>query len=171
MGERWGLSGPSRHLAAVLERRPQRPRAGNEVNAVKFVGAHERLVDDKGRLALPAAYRPYLGEQCYLSIGEDQCIDVIPYESYEAISDDIDARVKRGELSRSRQRALSWSTALVTLDKQGRINIDEQLRSYAGISTEERVMVAGNHDRLEIWSSERFQREKSAGQLDLAGSE
>jgi MraZ protein len=138
---------------------------------VKFVGAHERLVDDKGRLALPAAYRPYLGEQCYLSIGEDKCIDVIPYDSYETIADEIVERVKRGEVSKSRQRALAWSTALVTLDKQGRINLDEQLRTYAGIAVEERVMVAGNHDRLEIWSAERFHREKAAGQLDMAGSE
>ena len=141
------------------------------MRAVKFVGAHERLVDDKGRLALPAAFRPYLGDQCYLSIGEDQCIDVIPYDSYEAIADEVVERVKRGEISKSRQRALAWSTALATLDKQGRINVDEQLRTYAGIGAEERVMVAGNHDRLEIWSLDRFQREKAAGQLDLAGNE
>lgn len=141
------------------------------MNAVKFVGAHERLVDDKGRLALPAAFRPYLGEQCYLTIGEDKCIDVIPYDSYEAIADELVERVKRGEISRSRQRALAWSTSLVTLDRQGRINLDEQLRAYAEIRPEERVMVSGNLDRIEIWSVGRYLREKDAGQHAMAGEE
>ena len=46
-----------------------------------FVGAHERQLDDKGRVALPATYRAHLGEHCYLVKGTDMCVDVIPSEA------------------------------------------------------------------------------------------
>ena len=48
-----------------------------------FVGAHERQLDDKGRVALPATYRTHLGEHCYLVKGTDKCVEVIPSEAFE----------------------------------------------------------------------------------------
>ena len=41
-----------------------------------LVGVHERQLDDKGRLALPSAFRDDLDERCYLVLGEDRCINV-----------------------------------------------------------------------------------------------
>ena len=41
-----------------------------------FVGVHERQLDDKGRLALPSAFRALLGDACYLVYGDDRCVDV-----------------------------------------------------------------------------------------------
>ena len=43
-----------------------------------FVGAHERQLDDKGRVALPATYRAHLGEHCYLVKGTDKCVEENP---------------------------------------------------------------------------------------------
>ncbi len=135
-----------------------------------FVGTHERQLDDKGRVALPAAFRNLLGERCYLVFGLDTCIDVVPADAFEAMAEQLMARVERGEVSMQRQRAVSSSASLVTVDKQGRVGIDASLREYAGLTPESRVVVTGNFKVIEIWSPERFARIREAGTSDLAGA-
>ena len=49
-----------------------------------FVGVHERQLDDKGRLALPSAFRSLLGDACYLVHGDDRCVNVYSTEAFEA---------------------------------------------------------------------------------------
>ena len=134
-----------------------------------FVGTHERQLDDKGRLALPASFRTHLGEHCYLVFGDDQCINVVPATTFESMAEQLMARVERGEVSLQRQRAVSSSATLVTVDRQGRVNVEEKLRAYAGLSTDQKVVVTGNFRVIEIWSPERFAQVNSAGTSDLAG--
>ena len=134
-----------------------------------FVGTHERQLDDKGRLALPAAFRAHLGERCYLVFGADQCIDVIPAEVFETMAEQLMEKVERGEATLQRQRAVSASATLVTLDKQGRVVLDEKMRTYAGLRTEQPVVVTGNFKRIEVWAPDRHAAENAAGTSELAG--
>ena len=136
---------------------------------VLFVGTHERQLDDKGRLALPASFRTHLGEHCYLVFGDDQCINVVPAATFEAMAEQLMARVERGEISLQRQRAVSSSATLVTVDRQGRVNVDDKLRAYAGLNTDAKVVVTGNFKVIEIWSTERFAQVNAAGTDDLRG--
>lgn len=136
-----------------------------------FVGAFDRQLDDKGRLALPATFRDRLGEHCYLAKGQDKCVTVVPSETFEAEAADLAARVRNGEVPRNQLRALASSAILVSLDKQGRVNIDEQLREYAGLLAGEAVTVAGSFDRLELWAPERFSAVNDDGTGDLAGTD
>lgn len=135
-----------------------------------FVGAHERQLDDKGRVALPATYRAHLGEHCYLVKGTEQCVDVFPSEAFEEYGRELMAKVERGELPLNRQRAVASSAVMVTVDKQGRVNVDEKLRAYAGLEVEHQVMVVGNLSRLEIWSPQRWARIETEGTDDIAGA-
>ncbi len=61
------------------------------------------------------------------------------------------------------------SATPVTIDKQGRVNVEEKLRAYAGLATEAKVVVTGNFDVIEIWSPERFELVRAAGSAALAG--
>lgn len=135
-----------------------------------FVGAFERQLDDKGRLALPATFRDHLGGHCYLAKGQDKCVTVVPASTFEAEAAAMAARVQVGEVSRNQLRALASSAILVSFDKQGRVIIDEQLRTYADLALGEAVTVAGGFDRLEIWRPERFALVNDDGTGDLAGS-
>ena len=134
-----------------------------------FVGAHERQLDDKGRVALPATYRAHLGEHCYLVKGTDKCVDVIPSDAFEQFGRELIAKVERGELSLNRQRALASSAVLAAVDKQGRVNLDEKLRAYAELDVDGPVVISGNLTRLEIWSPERYARVDADGTDDIAG--
>ena len=136
-----------------------------------FVGAHERQLDPKGRIALPAAFRPRLEPKCYLALGRDKCVDVLTTEAFLSVANDAMDKVRRGEMDRKQQRALASNMIEVTVDTQGRINIDEKLRTYAGLQLNSRVVVSGSFDRFEIWDPERHQRISDSGAQELAGAE
>lgn len=138
---------------------------------VLFVGTFERQLDEKGRLALPATFRDRIGERCYLAKGNDKCVTVVPAATFEQEAEDLTARMRLGEVSRNQLRALASSAVLVTIDKQGRVNIDEQLRAYADLISGEQVTVAGSFDRLEVWAPQRFALVDGDGTGVLAGSE
>jgi len=146
------------------------------VRDVLFVGTFERQLDDKGRLAVPATFRDRLGEHCYLAKGEDKCVTIVPAVTFEEEAAAMAARVRMGEVSRNQLRALASSAILVTLDKQGRVNVDEQLRDYADLPLGAAAIVAGSFDRLELWSPQRFNLVNEHGTnkmtgTDLAGAE
>ena len=134
-----------------------------------FVGVHERQLDDKGRLALPSAFRTLLDDSCYLVIGEERCIDVMPRDAFEEMANELMRQARNKEISLNRQRALAHSAALVSLDKQGRVTLDEKMRTYARLSPSSRVVVSGNFDRAEVWSAELYEQIAAAGRGELAG--
>ena len=135
-----------------------------------FVGVHERQLDPKGRMALPASFRPRLEPRCYLSIGRDKCVDILTAEAFEEVARDAVEKVRRGEMDRNQQRALASNTFEVSVDAQGRINIDEKLRAYAGLTLNSRVVVSGSFDRAEIWDPTRHERISDEGLTQIAGT-
>lgn len=136
---------------------------------VLFVGTHERQLDDKGRLALPASFRTHLGERCYLVYGDNNCIRVVRAEDFEVMAAEVGAKVARGELSKQYLRVMASTATLVQFDGQGRVKLDEKLREYAELSTESKVVVIGTFDEIEIWSPERFALVQQIGTAQLAG--
>jgi DNA-binding transcriptional regulator/RsmH inhibitor MraZ len=79
------------------------------------------------------------------------CVDVLSAEAFEAEAAEVLAKVRRGEMDRNQMRALASNMVEVSIDAQGRINIEEQLRAYAGLSLNSKVVVSGACDRVEIW--------------------
>jgi MraZ protein len=136
-----------------------------------FVGVHERQLDEKGRLALPSAFRSLLDETCYLSMGDDRCVNVYSRTEFERMANDLMARVRDGEITLNRQRALAHSASLVTLDRQGRVTIDDKLRTYARLETGSKVIVSGNLDRAEVWCAELYEHIAASGRGELAGGQ
>lgn len=135
-----------------------------------FVGVHERQLDPKGRVALPMAFRPRMEPRCFLSIGRDKCVDVFTAEDFEAMARETLDKVRRGEIDRNQQRALASNTFEVTVDAQGRVNLDEKLRAYAGLALNSKVVVTGAFDRVEIWEPSRHEAVAGRGIEVLAGN-
>jgi transcriptional regulator MraZ len=146
--------------------RQQFPR--NE--AVVFVGKSERQLDPKGRLALPATFRPRFEPRCYLSLGEKGCIDVMTPEAFETMASDLMDKVKRGEADRDVLRTLAANTFDVAVDGQGRINVESTLRDYANLALGSRVVVSGAIDRVEIWNADAFVGVEQRGGAGLKGA-
>ena len=130
-----------------------------------FVGVHDRQLDDKGRLALPASFRGELGERCYLSLGDDGCVTIREASEFEAHARELIEAEKRGTLTRTRRRAIAVTSTLVSIDKQGRITLEEKVRQHAGLQLNAAVKVAGTFDAIEVWRPSRF--EAIAGEAEV----
>jgi MraZ protein len=134
-----------------------------------FVGVHDRQLDDKGRCALPSAYRSELGERCYLSLGDDGCVTLRTAEDFEAHAQELIESEKRGEISLARRRAIATNSITVSIDKQGRFTLDERFRSHAGLTPGSPVIVAGTFDAIELWKPERFTAIEAEGRNEEPG--
>jgi transcriptional regulator MraZ len=135
-----------------------------------FFGLHERQLDDKGRVALPAPYRDDLGDRCVLVFGDSRCIEVHAADAFEARAAELSDSVKRGEASITRQRALAHSATSVSVDRQGRITVEERLRDFARIPLSSKVIVTGNIDRVELWSDAVYREVADRTSAELAAS-
>ena len=135
-----------------------------------FVGEHERQLDPKGRVALPVDFRPRFEPLCYLTIGEAKCIVLMTAAEFDDDARATVERMKTGEISRNELRARGARTVKTKVDAQGRINVPDSLRAFAGINLDAPVVISGAYDRVEIWDPERFADIESAGSLEIAGT-
>ena len=120
-----------------------------------FSGMSNHSVDSKGRIVLPAKFREALGERFYLARGfGNACIQAMSAEQFDAIS----ARIS--ELPADKAMALQYTftaTAVeVSPNASGRVMIPQTLREFAGIEGD--ALVIGMNNRIEIWSSKRFEQ-------------
>lgn len=122
-----------------------------------YTGRYDRQLDDKGRLAIPSRQRATLGEEVYLTRGSLRCVSVVPADVFVAQALRMRERVELGELDENALRSVVNAASLVTIDRQGRVVVEEALRSYAYLTLGSTVKVTGSVDRLEIWNPERYE--------------
>jgi len=121
-----------------------------------FMGEFSHSLDTKGRLIIPAKFRKGLGDNFVATRGLDNCIFVYPMDEWKKLEE----KIRQLPLTKSDARAfsrffLSGATEC-ELDKQGRISLPVNLRSYAYL--EKDAVVIGVSNRLEIWSQELWDK-------------
>ena len=62
----------------------------------------------------------------------------------------------------------AWATP-VTVDRQGRITVDERLREFAQIPLASKVIVTGNIDCVELWSDAVYRQVAERSKAEMAG--
>ena len=126
-----------------------------------FVGRHARNLDRKSRLALPAEYvnrlQPDDRGELYVTPGKKGCIWLVPKsywdKEFERLAAEYESEVP-GEFYHHCQ--------LRPVDKAGRLLLDGEARSLAGLSlpsaeTTVSVMVCGSGRYLQVWCKDRYQ--------------
>lgn len=115
-----------------------------------FFGRYDYAIDPKGRLNFPARFRDEMGERFVVMEWVDRCLFVLPPAEVERLADKLGANELMGSWEITGDL---FSTAYeVTPDKQGRILLPAELRSYAGL--EKDVTIIGNRNHAEIWATE-----------------
>lgn len=117
-----------------------------------MTGTYRHVIDQKGRLFIPAKLRDKLGESFYVTKEVDNCLVVYPQDKWAEIEEKI-AALPRSK-ARSLQRMIFGSAERCELDAQGRIVIPQHLREYAGL--EKDVAIIGVSNRAEIWNAEKW---------------
>jgi len=119
-------------------------------------------LDDKGRLALPARFRPELEDGLVICKGQDRCLYVFTEAEFAQMTEGLKSTPVTNAKVREYSRVLFASASNETPDSQGRITIPPALRNYAGLTKE--CAVIGANTRIEIWDA-------AAWQAYLAGAE
>ena len=119
-----------------------------------FMGRYNHTIDPKGRLSIPSKYREILGDEFVVSKGMDGCLYVYAKEDWEVFEGKLASLPLMSEEARQFARFFLSGAQPVTVDKQGRILMPQDLRDFAGL--EKDVVLAGMGSRIEIWSLERW---------------
>ncbi len=121
-------------------------------------------VDEKGRLKLPSIFRsaiePEYGREFFVTSIRGDSVRIYPMEVWKRIEQKL-ARAPALHPAVSRfRKAVNYYGQSATMDPQGRILIHPLVRERAG--TRGRVAVLGQHDYLEVWNHEAFERQLEA---------
>jgi MraZ protein len=131
-----------------------------------FMGEYQHTLDPKGRIIVPAKFRELLGEIFVITKGIDHCLFVYPMNEWKIIEEKLKLLpVTRGD-ARAFVRFFLSGANECSLDKQGRILIPPNLRSYA--SLEKDVVTIGVSNRVEIWSTEVWEDYNKAAESSFA---
>jgi len=120
----------------------------------RFFGKFEHSLDSKGRIILPARFRQAFDAQPFLTPHLEGCLALWTREEFERESEAMLARAGGDAVSRNAVREWASQVSPVELDRQGRMPVPAELRTYAGLSQE--VLVVGVINHVELWSPERW---------------
>lgn len=122
----------------------------------KFFGAYEHSLDVKGRLTLPAKFRSYLGEKCFVTRSqyEDPCLAVWTQEDFYAYANSYQSQDLSDPSLRLNMRLWASEAFDIDIDKAGRLALPQPLRTFADLSKE--VLVHGALGIIELWSPDTW---------------
>ncbi len=119
-----------------------------------FMGEYHHNIDDKGRLIIPSKFRNELGEKFIVTRGLEECLFVYSISEWNEIINKLKQLPFTNKDARLFMRMFMSGATECELDKNGRINIPATLTKYASLDKE--CVVIGVNERLEIWSSSKF---------------
>ena len=114
-----------------------------------FWGEFSHHLDAKGRLIIPARYRPHLSQGAILTRGLDRNLVIYPHDTWQIISEQVNQMPITHPHARALRRLLFSGAVELGLDRQGRVVIPGYLRDYASLDNQ--VLIAGMETFLEIW--------------------
>ncbi len=125
-----------------------------------FRGHFDQTLDAKNRLHVPAKLRPAFADGLVLMKSHDApCVAIFTPEGFESFSDKFLPRLNpMSPKYQKLTRYLAGSSFDMELDSGGRVTLNGVLLAHAGI--EKDVVLIGAHDRLELWSRERWEQQE-----------
>lgn len=119
-----------------------------------FIGEHEHTIDLKGRVIVPSKFRDDLGSKFIVTKGLDNCLFIYPNDEWKVLEEKLKTLPLTSKDARAFVRFFFSGAAECEVDKQGRILIPSNLREYAELDKD--VKVIGVSTRVEIWSKTRW---------------
>jgi MraZ protein len=118
-----------------------------------FKGSYMYAVDEKGRVNLPAKLRKYVNPECsdtfVITRGFEKCLFVYPIDEWNKLEQNLRNLSSYDPEHRSFIRALLELASESQLDGQARLSIPQELRDYASIG--DQVRIIGTLDKIELW--------------------
>ena len=120
-----------------------------------FVGRFEHSVDAKGRIILPARFRPSFERGGFLTANLEGCVALWTPGEFERQMAEMLEGSKADRSGRNRARVWASNSAEVEVDRQGRMAVPANLRELAQLESD--VLIVGAIDRIELWNPNRWE--------------
>ena len=123
-----------------------------------FQGETAITIDDKGRLAIPTAYRDLVARVSDSRLVvtynpyESGCLWLYPQAAWEKVRDQVNALPSAKRVHRNLQLKLVGAATLVEVDGNGRVLLPASHRNAAGI--EKKAVLLGMGGKFELWSEQ-----------------
>jgi MraZ protein len=122
-----------------------------------YQGETAVTVDDKGRLAIPTAYRDDVargGNRLVVTYNpyEAGCLWLYPESVWQAVRDQVNALPNAKRVHRNLQLKLVGAATVVEPDGSGRITLPPTHRNAAGL--EKKAVLLGMGNKFEVWSEQ-----------------
>lgn len=138
-----------------------------------FQGETAITVDDKGRIAIPTAYRELVAGECANRLVltynpfESGCLWLFPHAVWEAVRDQVNALSKVVKAHRDMQMKLVGAAAVVEPDGAARILLPASQRATTGI--EKKAVLLGMGDKFELWSEQEHLKKirQTIGEVEI----
>ncbi|WP_300620526.1 division/cell wall cluster transcriptional repressor MraZ [Dokdonella sp.] len=123
-----------------------------------FQGETAITLDDKGRAAIPAAYRDLVskssGNRLVITYNpfENGCLWIFPQDEWEQVRDRVNKLPNVKAVHRNLQMKLVGAAAHVEPDGNGRILLPARQREVTGL--EKRAVLLGMGNKFELWNEQ-----------------
>ncbi|KFL35924.1 division/cell wall cluster transcriptional repressor MraZ [Arenimonas donghaensis] len=123
-----------------------------------FQGETAITIDDKGRLAIPTAYRDQVARACGNRLVvtynpyEAGCLWLYPEATWEKVRDQVNALPNAKRVHRNLQLKLVGAATVVEPDGNGRVTLPASHRNAAGL--EKKAVLLGMGGKFELWSEQ-----------------
>jgi MraZ protein len=126
--------------------------------APKFFGSFDHSLDSKGRVILPARFRPDFDATLFVTAHFERCLALWTPAEFLVRFEEVLAR--QGRSTEDRQYARMWSatSSEEKIDAQGRVLIPPKLRLYANLEVDSPALVTGSLDHIELWNPLDWER-------------
>ena len=115
---------------------------------------------------IPSEFRNGLRDDFYITKGPENSLVIYTKDEFEKQSRRLDELINENKKNRAIKRLFFSSTVKTSLDKQGRILLNKNLRDYAHIESE--AMVIGNNLTIEIWDLGQWQEYINEVEVNLS---
>ncbi|MDF2865453.1 MAG: mraZ protein [Clostridia bacterium] len=130
-----------------------------------LLGEYNHNVDEKGRVSVPAKFREDLGASFIVTKGLDNCLFIYSKNEWSTFETKLKDLPLTNPNVRNFIRFFFSGATECELDKQGRINIPQNLREYAGLNKD--LSIIGVSTRVEIWDREKWNNYTSSDNMDM----
>ncbi|MDO5505191.1 MAG: division/cell wall cluster transcriptional repressor MraZ [Pseudoxanthomonas suwonensis] len=138
-----------------------------------FQGESAITIDDKGRLAIPTAFRDAVadmaGNRLVVTYNpfESGCLYLYPQPAWERLREQVNQLSQAKSTNRTLQLKLVGAATFVEPDGSGRISIPASHRKAVGI--ERKAVLVGMGGKFELWSEQAHlaQIQKTLGDSDM----
>ena len=120
-----------------------------------FTGEYRHAVDEKGRIAVPARFRPQLAGGCVVARWLDTCLAIFPMAAWDELATKVGSLLMTDPNARLLQRQLFAGAFETEIDRQGRVLVPQALRTFAGLDGD--ALVLGSRDHAEVWAPARWE--------------